>query len=188
MHYSHALNRKPAKFQQILVAATFLVLMELVTTAAAQDGTGSEDGTFPGEAPTCRVASASRTREACSVDSPTILRTETEFTLSIELAAPINLQCKATIGLQYHQRDTIARVNGVIENEACAASSGSYEIEAKVKDENGERKTLVFQESWQRDDDQPVAVAADYPIGENVELIRLRARRLRCKCDDDIEE
>lgn len=167
---------------------TFSLLAGLATMATAQDDTRRDDGIWPGEVPTCPVSGASRVSEACGVDPPTILRTEQEFTLSLELATEMILQCETRVDLEYDQRDTIVRVDGVIENETCAASSGRYEIEAQVKDENGEAETLVFSELWQRDDDQPVAVAGDYPIGENVELIRLRLRRLRCTCSDSIEE
>ena len=65
---------------------------------------------------------------------------------------------------------------------------GDYEIEVRVRDANGDQQVLVFSESWQRDDDQPVAISADYPIGEDVELIRLRSRGLRCACLEDIVE
>jgi hypothetical protein len=167
---------------------TFLLLVALVPMAAAQDGTSREDGTLPDELRSCRVSSATRTREACEAGPPTILRSEREVTRTLEIAVPATLQCETRIDLEYVQRDTLARVNGVIENETCAASSGNYEIEVQVEDENGETTTLVFGESWQRDDDRPVAFAADYPIGENVELIRIRSRRLRCTCGDDSEE
>jgi len=167
---------------------TYLLLVALVPMAAAQDDTSREDGTLPDELRSCRVSSASRTREACEADPPTILRSERELTRTLELELPATLQCETRIDLEYVQRDRFARVTGVIENETCAASSGNYEIEAQVEDENGETRTLVFGESWRREDDRAVAFAADYPIGENVELIRIRSRRLRCTCDDDSEE
>lgn len=165
-----------------------LILAGIAIMAAAQDDTSREDLTLPGELPTCNVSSASRTREDCGVDAPRIVRIEKEFTRSVELAAPTDLQCETRIDLEYDQRDTIARVKGVLENDTCAASSGDYEVEVLIKDENGEVQTFVFSESWQRDDDRPVAIAADYPIGENVELIRLRSQRLRCTCSVGIEE
>lgn len=165
----------------------FLVLTGAVTIAAAQDDENHEDP-VSGEAPTCySMSSASRTRAGCSVDGerePTVLRTEKELTISVVVPAPTNRQCEARIAVEYLQWDTIARVEGTIHNETCGASSGQYEIEARVRDQSGELETLEFSESWQRDDDQPVTFSAEYPIGENVELVRLNARRLRCTCRD----
>jgi len=170
---------------------TFLVLAGLVTIAAAQGNADHEDP-VSGEPLTCySISSASRTRAGCSVDGekePTVLRTEKELTISEVVAAPDSPQCEAELALEYLQWEAIARVEGMINNETCAASNGQYEIAARVRDQNGEIKTLEFSESWQRDDDQPVMFTADYPIGEKVELVRLNARRLRCTCIDAIEE
>ena len=168
---------------------TSLLLAGLVTTAVAQDV--ARDGrTVSGEVPTCRsLSSASRTRGACDEGSTTILRAEKELTLfRPEFTSQIGPQCEVEIDLEYFQRDTTARIYGMIESETCAASNGRYQIEIRVKDENGETRTLDFSESWQRDDDQPVVFTADYPIGENVEVINLRSRRILCMCVDTIEE
>jgi hypothetical protein len=43
---------------------------------------------------------------------------------------------------------------------------------------------LEFFESWQRQDDQPVKFSATYPIGENVDLLRVRPTQSRCTCAD----
>jgi hypothetical protein len=178
-------RRNPIKFYTRL---TSLLLAGLVTIAAAQDD-GDHENQFPGEPLTCQsLSSASRTREACGEVEQTVLRLEKELSMVLEPAAPKDRQCETRIAVEYFQRDTIARVNGVIENETCAASSGQYEIEVRVKNENGEIQTLEVGESWQRDDDQPVEFTADYPIGENVELITLRSRGLRCICAGAIEE
>ena len=37
---------------------------------------------------------------------------------------------------------------------------------------------------WQRTDDADVTFTADYPIGENVELLSVRLRGLTCTCAD----
>jgi hypothetical protein len=39
-------------------------------------------------------------------------------------------------------------------------------------------------ETWQRDDDKDVSFSADYPIGENVDLVSARVRGLSCTCAD----
>lgn len=155
-----------------------------VMVATAQDATGRGDGV-----PTCNsLSSASRTRAACGEEEQTVLRVERELTILKEAVELESRQCATIITVEYFQRDTIARVHGEIGNETCASSNGHYEIEARVKHESGETETLVFTESWQRDDDQTIEFTADYPIGDNVELTRLRSRGLHCTCSDPIEE
>jgi hypothetical protein len=146
-----------------------------------------------GEINQCRsLSSASRTRaNACGDDDDTSVQSaEKELTLRISLDRPtIDLaQCQANLALDYVQIDSLASVSGVIENEDCAASGGEYTIQARIRDENGETSTLDFPESWQRDDDQPVKFSAEYPIGANVELVRVRSRGLSCECAEPLEE
>ena len=156
-------------------------LAGLAATAAAQDGAGREG--VGSDVPTCQsLSSASRTRSACGEESTSVLSAEKEVTFRLEVAEPDTRYCRAEIALEYSQRNTIAHVEGVIKNEECPASHGEYTIELSVRDGNGESKQLEFDELWQRDDDQPVTFTSDYSIGENVELIRARTRRLRCVC------
>jgi hypothetical protein len=107
---------------------------------------------------------------------------QAEVPIEIEIPSQKTTQCQATIAFEYTQRNTVARVEGSIENGICAASSGDYTIAVSFRDQNGELKTLEFGETWQRSDDQPVEFLTDYPIGENVELVSVRSRRLRCVC------
>lgn len=153
-------------------------------TASAQD---------PREPQTCKsLSSASRTRTAQCGDEETTVETvepaELEFTLTLERPSIETALCRATQSIEYLQIDTIARVSGVIDNKDCAASSGEYTLQARIRNESGETKTLEFQESWQRSDDRPVEFSAEYPIGENVELLRMRSSRLRCECAEPREE
>ena len=97
-------------------------------------------------------------------------------------------RCTAIMELEYSQRNTTARVSGTIQNEDCTASDGEYKLTFKIRDANGELKTLEFLESWQRQDDQPVELKGDYPIGENVDLVNVRAKMTRCTCPDTPEE
>jgi hypothetical protein len=92
-------------------------------------------------------------------------------------------ECQATLALSYVQRNTIANVEGTIENTMCAASSGDYELAVSVSDgSGGDPKVLEFIEKWQRSDDQSIKFSANYPIGENVELLRVRSRKVHCTC------
>ena len=43
---------------------------------------------------------------------------------------------------------------------------------------------LRFEETWQRDNDQPVIIEKRYPIGDDVELKRIRIRKVACACSE----
>ena len=75
-------------------------------------------------------------------------------------------------------------VPGTIAHNTCAASGGDYKLVVSVRNENRELQTLEFFESWQRQDDQPVKFSGVYPIGENVDVVRVRTVQLRCTCAD----
>jgi hypothetical protein len=58
-------------------------------------------------------------------------------------------------------------------------------VAVRVRDDSGETKPPVeYMEIYQRSDDQPIKFTKDYPIGENVELVSVRVRNLRCTCAD----
>ena len=92
--------------------------------------------------------------------------------------------CKASIWVEYSQYDTIASYNGEIINEDCDASSGSYTISVRYRDESGEVHAVESEHAWQRDDDQKVVFSGEQSIGKNVDLMRVRARKVQCVCDD----
>jgi hypothetical protein len=104
--------------------------------------------------------------------------------ITIEVPAKPTKTCEATIAIEYQQRDTQAHASGSIENPQCAASGGSYTMVISVRTASGEIKTLEFEEQWRRADDRSVQLERDYPIGPNVDLLRVRPRGLRCTCDD----
>jgi hypothetical protein len=130
----------------------------------------------------CRP-SASRGREGCE-PAKAVLATETEVSFTLELPPPKSAQCAAMVEIEYTQRDTNVSVEGTISHQDCAASNGEHRFTVSVRDQSLELKTLEFVESWQRQDDQPVKLKVSYPIGENVDLVRVRARQLRCTCAD----
>jgi len=151
-------------------------LFTLVATA--------QDPLDPQKPATCQsLSSASRTRSSqcgSAEESPEPLREE--FTLTFELPVLETAQCKATLSIEYLQINANAEVSGVIENQDCAASGGEYSIEARLRDANGATSTVEFSETWERQDAEPVTFSAVYPIGENVELVRMRSRGLSCEC------
>ena len=78
-------------------------------------------------------------------------------------------------------------VEGTVENKDCGPSSGDYNLVVSIRNENHELTTVEFLESWRRQDDQPVRFAGTYPIGENVDVVRVRPFQLRCTCADTAE-
>jgi hypothetical protein len=114
----------------------------------------------------------------------TVFRTEQELTVSIEVPALPSNQCEATNTAAYEQRNTMARVESTIKVGGCKAASGELTVTLRIRDENGEIKLQELMEVWQRDDDKDVSFSADYPIGENVELMSARVRGLTCTCAD----
>ncbi|HSC14698.1 MAG TPA: hypothetical protein VLI71_06245, partial [Gammaproteobacteria bacterium] len=84
---------------------------------------------------------------------------------------------------EYSQRDTIAHIDGSISIASCpAGSTGNFTIMARVRDESGETKLIEFDRTWQRDDTEDHKFNADFPIGENAELVSVRLRSLDCTC------
>jgi hypothetical protein len=113
---------------------------------------------------------------------------EDDLTVVLEeapVAASSAPQCEATTLTEYQQRNNVARVTGTVSIAACpAGSTGSFTITARVRDDNGEITPLEFNETWQRSDTQDHTFNTDYPIGENVELMSVRVRGMKCTCAD----
>jgi len=104
---------------------------------------------------------------------------KTEMTLKAESKSAL---CSARVEIEYNQRNTVAWTAGTIDTRDCAAASGVYTIAVQYRDEQGEIHTVEQQERWGRNDDQPVHFEGEYTIGENVDLIRVRTRKVRCEC------
>jgi hypothetical protein len=132
------------------------------------------------------AAGGSRLRSNCETEAPaTSVEVERVLEASTEPAALTEMQCEATTLTEYVQRDTIARVDGRISVANCpTGTTGNYTLVARVRDDSGEIKPIEFSETWQRDDAQDVSFNGDYPIGENVDLLNVRVRSLRCTCAD----
>jgi hypothetical protein len=78
----------------------------------------------------------------------------------------------------------VARVESTIRVQACTVASGEFTVTLRIRGEDGEIKVLEQSETWARTDDMDVSLVADYPIGENVELVSARVRGRRCTCAD----
>jgi len=163
----------------------FLASLALFAIAsAAQDSAGGLDVVA------CTSNATRVQRESACNENPSTsaLRTEMKVTTTIEGASISRPYCKATIALEYSQRNDAAFVDGVIENDDCGASGGDYTIEFRVRDENGELQTISLTDSWNREDDQPVSFRKEQPIGGNVDLVRVRSRQLSCTCAEALIE
>lgn len=94
--------------------------------------------------------------------------------------------CEATGTIEYFQRGAEADVKAAVENPDCAASSGSFVVEITIRADGAtERVKLRFEEQWERDNDAPVIIERRYPIGDDVDLLRVRVRNLSCDCASD---
>jgi hypothetical protein len=164
--------RSDRRNQTRRAAPLFVSLIGLMPIALAQEPPNGESSADPTRVTVEKEGSATR------------VTVQSELAIEIEIPATTTASCEATLALEYTQRGTIARVESVIENATCAASGGDYTIAIRVRDAKGEITILEFDEPWQRSDDQPVEFLADYPIGEDVELVGVRSRRLRCVCAD----
>ena len=172
------LSRTPGRINAVRVVA-FLIAVA-APLATAQNPLSNERS--PQRSPGC-LPRATRTGPSCD-PKQVVVRTETEVEFSLELPPMKIVQCAATIEVAYTQRDSTVGVEGTIAHNVCGASSGDYKLVVSVRNENSELQTLEFLESWQRQDDQPVKFSAAYPIGENVDLVRVRSVQLRCTCAD----
>ena len=106
---------------------------------------------------------------------------EIRHTMELEPPAADNA-CKAVLELEYYQRGHEVRVNSTLTNPDCGASSGTYSIEVRLRDDDGNTSSKKFDESWTRDDDEPITLSRDYPVGDGIDVLRVRPRKLRCEC------
>ena len=121
--------------------------------------------------------------DAVAAAEATTAKTQQQLSVTLDVPAPDALQCEATTETQYQQRNTVARVTGNVSISNCpAGSSGTFDVVARVRDESGEVKPIEFAEKWQRDDAGNARFTSDYPIGENVDLVNVRVRNLKCTC------
>jgi hypothetical protein len=163
-----------------------LALLALAIAASTADAQQRGEGAI---VETCRAeAGGSRARRNCE-PQPAAVPTQRETQLASEpVPLPSGRQCEAGATMEYSQRNTSARVASTISVATCPAATGTFTIVLRIKDESGEIKPVAFNETWQRADAQNVSFAADYPIGENVELVSARVRTLRCTCADAPQE
>jgi hypothetical protein len=109
---------------------------------------------------------------------------EIRHTMTIDPKPPTEQKCEARVSLTYFQKNTVAVVESALNNSDCAASGGEYTVLVRFRDESNELQSLEYPETWHRDDDQEVKSVKEYLIGDNVDLVSVRPRKLRCVCDE----
>ncbi len=90
--------------------------------------------------------------------------------------------CEARLDVSYYQKGDSVHVETELRNDQCGASSGSYALEVRYRGDDGEVRAVEFEELWQRSDAEPVTLEKDYYVAENIDVMRVRSRRLRCEC------
>jgi hypothetical protein len=174
----------------LLVLALAVPVSTAFAQAMAPSGTPTtgRQGVVRDNIPTCQAApGGSRMRSNCAPGAEaTTVRTEQQLKISLDAPPPLNApQCEATATTNYYQSNTVARTDGTINVRNCStASTGTYNIVVRVKDEKGEINSLEFSDKWQRSEGPDVKFAADYPIGKDVDLVGVRVRDLHCTCGD----
>ena len=122
---------------------------------------------------------------AAADDDEQQINNEAEIRHKIELAPPeADNACKAVLELEYYQKGHEVRVNSELTNPDCSASSGTYSIEVRLRDDDGNTSSKSFDEVWARNDAEPIILSRDYLVGDNVDVLRVRPRKLRCECTD----
>jgi hypothetical protein len=113
---------------------------------------------------------------------------EIRYQMTLSTTPPGEQKCAAELSYRYSQKDTVAAVETTLSNPDCGASSGNYTMLVRFRDENNEVQSLEYPETWQRDDDQIIESRKEYFIGNNVDLVSVRSRKLRCVCNKTGEE
>lgn len=107
---------------------------------------------------------------------------EIRYKMTLSITPPAEQRCKASLELTFIQKNTVAVVDSTLSNGDCGASSGAYTILVRYRDESNELQSLEYPVTWQRDDDQAVETHNEYFIGDNVDLVTVRSRKLQCIC------
>jgi hypothetical protein len=112
-----------------------------------------------------------------------VLKNEAEFSTIIEMEhAFATNACKAELEIEYYQKGSSAHVESTLTNDDCGASSGSYVIQVRYRGADRQTRSKEFAELWERADTDPVFVEKDYFIADDIDIVRVRSRKLNCTC------
>jgi hypothetical protein len=173
-----------SRFVTALLATSALAFSAPIAVAQTP-GKGSAGSLLDGSVETCQTSGGgTRVNANCELEQSTVV---TQLSIAIPSIKPPDLlsgQCEVAAATSYQQRNTLARVVGTIQVTDCTAAAGTFTVAVRVRDDAGDR-VLDFRETWQRDAAREVGFAADYPIGENAQLLSVRVRNLTCACADE---
>ena len=120
---------------------------------------------------------------ANSDEGESVIKNEAEVRTIIEIEQEFATNaCKAEIEIEYYQKGSSAHVESTLTNEDCGASSGSYVIQVRYRGADRQTKSKEFAELWERTDTAPVLVEKDYFIADDIDIVRVRSRKLKCAC------
>jgi hypothetical protein len=123
---------------------------------------------------------------AVADDADRRINNEAEFSTTIEAKhAFATNACKATIKIEYYQKGPSAHVESSLTNDDCDASSGTYVIQIRYRGADGQSQSRDFPESWGRLDSNPVVVEKNYFVADDIDILRVRPRKLNCTCVPD---
>ena len=91
-------------------------------------------------------------------------------------------RCQARLDVEWYQKGPSVHVESTLVNDDCDASSGSHVVRVSYRGADGERQQKEFEETWRRHDGEPVRMAKDYFVADDVDVLRVRPGKLRCVC------
>ena len=121
-------------------------------------------------------------------EEESLINNEAEIRLTVEAKHEYATDvCTAAMEMEYYQKGASVHIATSLDNEQCAASSGSYTLAIRYRDADGNLQNKEVAETWERADAAPVEQAKDYFIADDVDIVRVRTRKLRCKCTGDTD-
>jgi|SRR5690606_34960800 len=135
--------------------------------------------------PVCHTSGGgTRIKANCEIALPT--EEDRQLGLPLEPLVLAPDRCDVSATTEYEQRESTVLVRSTLEIPHCTAASGEFKIGLLVKDASGDVKPLVFDQTFARNDDRDVTLAAEYPIGKRTELVSVRLGGMRCTCADPL--
>lgn len=118
-----------------------------------------------------------------AIASDEIPANEAEIRIQVEMKQEFAVKaCQAQVATEWYQKGASAHVEAELNNPDCGASSGSFVVEVHYRGDDGEDKVVKFDETWRREDSNTLAIEKDYLVADNVDITRVRTRKLRCEC------
>ncbi len=123
---------------------------------------------------------------ALADDAERRINSEAEISTTIEAEYAIATSaCQAAIEIEYYQKGSSAHVESMLTNDDCGASSRTYVIQIRYRGADRQTQSKDFPETWERVDSDPVVAEKDYFVADDVDILRVRSRKLHCTCVPD---